>query len=100
MGWQSTFTSPSMVFVDASVWFAATVKPDADNERAKALLERIPTPITTDHVLLETWMLLKSRYNPDTADRFWGAIRGSGVKVETVTPVDLGRAYAVAEAAV
>jgi uncharacterized protein len=98
MGWQSTFTSPSIVFIDASVWFAAALKRDVHNERAKAILEQISTPITTDHVLLETWMLLRSRYNHDAAERFWDGIRACGVQVETVTPADLAGAWAAGQA--
>jgi len=98
MGWKTTASSTPICFSDTSVWFAAAVKPDAGNGRAKEIVEQVETPITTDHVLLETWMLLKSRYNHDAAERFWEGIRACGVQVETVTPADLTGAWAAGQA--
>jgi predicted nucleic acid-binding protein len=47
-------------FVDSSVWCAAAAKRDAQNERAKSILQSIDQHVTTDLVLLETWQLLKA----------------------------------------
>lgn len=38
-------------FVDSSVWFAATAKRDAQNERAKSILQSVDQYLTTDLVL-------------------------------------------------
>jgi predicted nucleic acid-binding protein len=45
-------------FVDTSVWFAAVVARDRNSARARAVLEAIDQPLTTDHVIVETWLLL------------------------------------------
>jgi hypothetical protein len=47
--------------------------------------------------LIETWLLLNSRYRRDAAERFWGSIRQSGVHVETVAPADLEAAWAIGQ---
>jgi predicted nucleic acid-binding protein len=40
------------LFVDTSIWYAAADKSDASNSRARA---------TIDHVLVETWTLIRHR---------------------------------------
>jgi predicted nucleic acid-binding protein len=47
------------VFVDSSVWFAAGNTRERRNERAKRILIDITAPLTTDHVLVETWLLME-----------------------------------------
>jgi predicted nucleic acid-binding protein len=69
------------VFVDTSVWFAAAAKGYRNNELAKSILQRVPDHITTDHVLAETWLLLKSHFGRDTAEVFWERIRSSSVHI-------------------
>lgn len=86
------------VFVDSSVWFAAAVKRDRDNGRAKSILTSNPDHVTTDHVLIESWLLLNSRYGRRVAELFWQQIRRSGVHIETVGPVDLEVAWAIGQA--
>jgi predicted nucleic acid-binding protein len=83
------------VFVDTSVWFAAAVKRDHDNARAKSILESTSDHVTSDHVLIETWFLLNSRYRRDAAEDFWSRILRSGVHVEMITRADLERAAAI-----
>jgi predicted nucleic acid-binding protein len=58
-------------FVDSSVWFSAAVVRDRDNAFARSLLESERDLATTDHVLIETWLLLNSRYRRAVADLFW-----------------------------
>ena len=36
------------------------------------------------HVLIETWLLLNSRYRPEVANRFWEQLQQSGVRIEIV----------------
>jgi predicted nucleic acid-binding protein len=81
------------IFVDTSVWFAAAVSRDHDNERAKSILQAVPDHVTTDHILVETWLLLNSRYRREVAERFWDALRRSGVHVEIVAAADLEAAW-------
>jgi len=86
------------VFIDSSVWFAAAVARDHDNARAKSILASTMNHVTTDHVLVETWLLLNSRYRRDAAERFWDRIRQGGVRVEPVTAADLEAAWAIGQA--
>lgn len=83
------------VFVDSSVWFAAAVARDSDNARAKSILQSTWDHATTDHVLIETWLLLNSRCGRDFAEKFWGRIQQSGTRLESVTAADLHAAWAI-----
>jgi predicted nucleic acid-binding protein len=83
------------IFVDTSVWFAATVARDRDNQAAKSILASTRGHVTTDHVLVETWLLLNSRYRRDAAERFWNQMRGGPVTIEGVTKSDLEAAWAI-----
>jgi len=86
------------IFVDSSVWFAAAVARDHDNARAKSILASTWDHVTTDHVLVETWLLLNSRFRRDVAEAFWDRIRRGGVLIEPVTTADLQAAWAIGEA--
>ncbi|MGY4368864.1 putative nucleic acid-binding protein [Bradyrhizobium sp. LB1.3] len=79
-------------FVDSSVWFAAAAKRDAQNGRAKSILQSIDQHLTTDLVLTETWQLLKAKFGKDVAESFWERLRDSGVRVEPVVRADLDAA--------
>jgi predicted nucleic acid-binding protein len=82
------------IFVDSSVWFAATSTRDHDNERAKSILRSTWDHVTTDHVLIETWLLLNSRHRRHVADAFWQHLQSSRVHIEMVTTADLQAAWA------
>ncbi|MBW5440794.1 PIN domain-containing protein [Bradyrhizobium canariense] len=79
-------------FVDTSVWFAAAVKRDTRNERARSILRSIDQHLTTDLVLTETWQLLKAKFGKNVAESFWERLRDSGVRVEPVLRADLDAA--------
>ena len=83
------------VFVDTSVWFSAVAKGDRSNELAKSILQSVSGHVMTDHVLAETWVLLKSRFNRAVAETFWETIRHSAVRVEPVTSADLEAAWSI-----
>jgi predicted nucleic acid-binding protein len=85
------------VFVDSSVWFAATIARDHDNARAIAILAGANDLVTTDHVLIETWLLLNSRYSRFAADEFWGGIRRGGIRTETPNAADFEKAWTIGE---
>jgi predicted nucleic acid-binding protein len=85
-------------FVDTSVWFAAANAREKRNEQAKRLLVGIRSPVTTDHVLVETWLLLNSRVHRQAAEAFWRGIRSGAADLERVTPADLDAAWAMGEA--
>ncbi|MBC8019905.1 MAG: PIN domain-containing protein [Methyloceanibacter sp.] len=86
------------IFVDSSVWFAAAAARDHDNSRAKSILESTREHVTTDHVLIETWLLLNSRYRREVAELFWHQLRSGAVAIEPVTSADLEAAWAMGEA--
>lgn len=79
--------------MDSSVWFAAANIREHRNERAKRLLSESGSPVTTDHVAVETWLLLNSRIHRDAAERFWHGLRTRAVDTEHVTKADLEAAW-------
>jgi uncharacterized protein len=83
------------VFVDTSVWFAAVARRDRNNALAKSILQSIPDHVMTNHVLAESWLLLKSRFGRAVAETFWDNIRRSAVRVEPVTSADLEVAWSI-----
>ena len=80
------------------MWFAAVVARDRWNARAKVILAEPEPIVTTDHVVIEIWLLLNSRYHRRGAERFWDGIRRGGARVETVTAADLDAAWTIGEA--
>jgi predicted nucleic acid-binding protein len=75
------------------MWFAAAVTRDRGNLRAKAILSEADDLITTDHVMVETWLLLNSRSGRGAAERFWQGLRGGIAQVEIVGMPDLEAAW-------
>ncbi len=53
--------------------------------------------LTSDHVLVETWLLLAHRLGRSAAERYWEAIRGGAAAVEPVSAADLEVAFAIGE---
>jgi predicted nucleic acid-binding protein len=86
------------IFIDTSVWFGAANIRDRHNVRAKAILRDAEAPVTTDHVLVETWRLLNSRVHRQAAERFWMGLRRGAARMEKVTSADLESAWAIGEA--
>jgi predicted nucleic acid-binding protein len=85
------------LFVDTSAWYAAADRSDRSHERAKAVLTVDETLVTTDHVLVETWVLLRHRLGRAAAERFWEGLRAGAAEVEIVTAADLAVAWAAGE---
>ena len=86
------------LFVDSSAWYAAADRGDRSHARAKQLLQSEDVLITTDHVLIETWILLRHRIGRPAAERFWEGLRGGAAEVEAVTETDLAVAWSAGEA--
>jgi uncharacterized protein len=80
--------------VDTSVWYAAADAADASNERARSLLSTGETLVTTDHVLVETWTLLRWRIHREAAEAFWEGLR-TVASLETVADTDLEVAWGI-----
>lgn len=83
------------VFVDTSVWFAAANPDDDYNGRARDILASADALITTDHVLAETWTLIRNRIHYRAADRFWGELRNGIAHIEPVGLADLDVAWQI-----
>ncbi len=80
------------LFVDTSVWYAAADASDVSNARAKEIL-REGALLTTDHVLVETWTLLRHRIHRGAAEAFWEALRSGVAVIEPVGGADLEVAW-------
>lgn len=85
------------LFVDTSAFYAAADAADRSHDRAKAVLGSGERLVTSDHVLVESWLLLRHRLGRAAADRFWGVLRGGAVSVEAVGPADLEVAWTIGE---
>lgn len=85
------------LFVDTSVWYAVADKRDGGNARAKSILDTDEPLVMTDHVLVETWMLLERRLGHRVAETFWEGLRTSGATVESVGIADLEVAWSIGQ---
>src|SRR6202521_5773124 len=83
------------LFVDTSIWYAAADSSDLSNARAKAILSAGEPLVTTDHVLIETWTLIRNRIRRQAAERFWEAMRGGVALVEPVGAADMEAAWQI-----
>jgi predicted nucleic acid-binding protein len=81
------------LFVDTSIWYAAADSSDLSNARAKAILAGGEPLLTTDHVLVETWTLLRYRIRRQAAERFWEGLRAGVAAIEPVGEADLEAAW-------
>jgi uncharacterized protein len=81
------------LFVDTSMWYAAADRSDASNSRAKAILSAGEPLVTTDHILVETWTLIRHRMGRRPAERFWEGLRHGAATVEPVGTADLDSAW-------
>jgi predicted nucleic acid-binding protein len=79
------------------VWFAAANIRDSHNARAKKLLSETGPRLTSDHVLVETWLLILRRIHRSAAENFWAGIRRGAAEVITVLPTDLDLAWGIAQ---
>jgi predicted nucleic acid-binding protein len=83
------------LFVDTSAWYAAADSSDASNARAKAILAAGEPLVTSDHVLAETWTLLRHRIHRRAAERFWEVLRSGVAAIEPVGAADLEAAWQI-----
>jgi predicted nucleic acid-binding protein len=86
------------LFVDTSAWYAAADRSDRSHRRATSVLATEEPLVTTDHVLVETWLLLGHRLGRSAPERFWEGLRSGVAEIECVTAADMAVASAVAEA--
>ncbi len=83
------------LFVDTSIWYAAADSSDRSNARAKAILKVGDSLVTTNHVLVETWMLLRYRLQRGAAERFWEGMRSGVAAIEPVGVADSETAWQI-----
>jgi predicted nucleic acid-binding protein len=77
------------------VFYAAADRGDRSNDRAKQMLTAGEQLVTSDHVLVETWLLLAHRLGHPVAEGWWDAVRMGAAAVEPVTAADLEVASAI-----
>lgn len=80
------------------MWFAAVVARDHEHRRARTILTETADHVTTDHVVVETWLMLNRRYHTRGAELFWHHIRRGAAHVEIITAADLEAAWAIGQA--
>ncbi len=83
------------VFIDTSVWYAAADSADRSNGRAQEIIASASHRVTTDHVLAETWALLRWRIHREAAEAFWRGIRSGVAALEPVGAADLEVAFSI-----
>jgi predicted nucleic acid-binding protein len=84
------------LFVDTSAFYAAADRSDRSHERAKHVLGSGEALVTSDHVLAESWLLIRHRLGRGAAIAFWDAVRAGAAAVEHVGPADLEVAWTIA----
>lgn len=82
------------VFVDTSAWFAAVFRRDKYNSDAKRLLSVGPL-VTSDHVVVETWMLIANRLNLEAANVFVANLLASPTTIELADVDDIRAAETI-----
>ena len=86
------------IFVDTSAWFAAANRKDACHIKAKDVLRVARHVVTSDFVLVETWLLLKNRVSFQAAQSFWAAVQtGDAIRVEKIAQLDLDNAWTIGQ---
>lgn len=85
------------LFVDSSAFYAAADVGDSSHDRATVVLASGDL-ITSDHVLIESWLLIRHRLGRTAAERFWAAIRGGAAALEPVGAADLEVAWSIGQA--
>ena len=83
------------LFVDTSMWYAAADSSDIDNSAARAVLSAGEPLVTSDHILVETWSLIRNRIDRRAAERFWNGLREGVAAIETVGAADLEVAWQI-----
>ena len=86
------------LFVDTSARYAAADSSDRSNARAKSILGSGEPLITTDHILVETWTLLRYRIGRNAAERLWNGLRSGVAVIEPVRLADLEAAWRMGSA--
>ena len=71
---------------------------DSSNAWAKEALSGDERLVTTDHVLVETWLLPRHRLHRPAPEQFWEGLRRGVARVEPVGSADLEAAWDISQA--
>ena len=85
------------IFIDSSVWFAAANLKDRHRQRAQEIIRSFSPRVTSNDVVVETWLLLNSRIHRHAAETFLERIRAGAAHVENTTPADLEAAWTIGQ---
>jgi predicted nucleic acid-binding protein len=85
------------LYVDTSAFYAAADSSDRSHPRATEVLGTGDRILTSDHVLVETWILLRHRLGRSAAERFWDAVRAGAASIEPVGEADLAVGWTIGE---
>jgi len=85
------------LFVDSSAFYAAADVGDGSHRRATEGLGSGESLVTSDHVLIESWLLIRHRLGRNAAERFWSAIRAGAAALEPIGAADLEAAWAIGQ---
>ena len=86
-------------YVDTSAWVSLADTAEASHDRVAAVLrERRGRLITGDHVLQETWTVMRFRHGFDPAERLIEGIRAGTARIEEFVLADLEVAAAIGAA--
>ena len=86
-------------YVDTSAWVSLADSAEASHDRvAAALKDRRGRLVTSDHVLHETWTVMRYRHSWGAAETLVNAIRGGIARIEVSGVADLEVAAAVGTA--
>lgn len=90
---------PDIVLVDTSALYALADASDAYHQPAKTYYTRSYPEVefvTTDYILVETWILIRYRMGRNHAMTFWEGLRSGIVPVLAIQHADLERAFQIA----
>ena len=86
-------------YVDTSAWVSLADSAEASHDRvAAALRDRRGRLVTGDHVLHETWTVMRFRHGFEPAERLVDGIRGGTARIEVSGLADLEVAAAIGTA--
>ena len=77
--------------------YAAVDRGDVGHERARAVLDGDEALVCTDHVVVETMLLVSRRAGWPVAERLWQGLRCGLVRIEPTVLADLDRAWSIGE---
>lgn len=87
------------LFVDTSAFYALADRSDRHHAAAAAIFRNelgLDQPVTSDHVVVETWHLIRARLGRPAAMRFWDALASGIVAILGITAQDFWRGRVIA----